>query len=82
MCIGGVGSGSGCRTTGSQKEGGRECRGGNSPVAAALIEPPMEWARLLFANGPQNAEGVDVIDWKLFDWAKVFGVKLGVTPNW
>ena len=30
VCIGGVGSGSGCRTTGSQNAGGSEYRGGKS----------------------------------------------------
>jgi len=42
VCIGGVGSGSGCRTTGSQNVGGSEYRGGKSPRGGEEPnEPPI-----------------------------------------
>ena len=72
---------SGCLITGSQNDGGRECRGGNSPTLRAVpIEPPIaEMGE--FCVGDQIAGGIEVIDGNEPGREKLWNAKLGVTPN-
>jgi hypothetical protein len=59
---GGVGTGSGIGTTGSQKDGGREWRGGKSPMAAAVMPAPIFGGRNGLSSCVKNGAGMAVIE--------------------
>jgi hypothetical protein len=84
--MGGVGTRSGCLTTGSQKLGGREWRGGKSPLIAEAEprEPPIGIGNGMLLEefgGVQKFEGIELIDGNPFATGRGLGAKFGETPN-